>query len=188
MGEQQSVFLNDGSILPWERPLREERISMLHLYNGSTKLLEQIGFDTLDENIGPFLVRGSAAKYLADILHLGKYPFGEPDGDQRREILFVGGLTIYRNGKIPGTDIEGYDLERHGKIWVAKSPEDRYRSSDGLRNLILENSEGPARIEAILAAYQEQDDGRAEAQIKREHKSWQAGRQQGEVDVAGFGL
>lgn len=182
--EKQNVFLNDGSILPWERPLREGYMSMLHMYNGSTKLVEQIGFDSLDETIGPFKIIGSATKYLADIIHLGKdhLRFGEPvSGEEKTEILFTGGLTIYREGQIPGTEIQGYDFERQGKIWIARNLEDQYKSSNGLKNLILDNTSNPiARIEAILLGYQTQEDNKRNAQSNREHENWRRGRMQGQ--------
>lgn len=182
--EKQNIFLEDGSILPWERPLKEGYMSMLYMYNGSTKLIEQIGFDSLDETIGPFKIIGSATKYLADIIHLGDdyIRMGEPvSGDEKREILFTGGLTIYRQGQIPGTEIQGYDFERHGKIWIARNPEDQYNSSNGLKNLILDNSSNPiARIEAILSGYQTREENAERAQSRREHENWERGRMQGQ--------
>ncbi|MCF7871589.1 hypothetical protein K9L97_01015 [Candidatus Woesearchaeota archaeon] len=188
--EKQNVFLNDASILPWERPPREGYRSILHMYNGSTKLIEQIGFDSLNETIGPFRIIGSAIKYLADIIHLGDYYFRMSDpvlGEEKREILFVGGLTIYRQGQIPGTEIQGYDFERHGKIWIARNSEDQYSSSDGLRNLIVDKSLDPIdRIEAILSGYQIQEDDKRNAQSNREYENWERGRMQGQDEDTVF--
>ncbi|HIG94227.1 MAG: hypothetical protein QT05_C0003G0008 [archaeon GW2011_AR13] len=180
----EKIFLKDYSILHWERPVKEGVDSMLWMYNGSTKLVEQIGFDLLNETIGQFKIFSSATKYLADIVHLGEdyLSMGEPiSGEEKREILFVGGLTIYIEGQIPGTDIQGYDFEKHEKIWIAKSPEEKYCSSNGLRDLILENSSNPKeRIEAILLGYQTQEDNKKNAQDRRDYDSWKRGRMQGQ--------
>jgi len=181
---KQNIFLEDGSILPWERPLKDGYMGMLYMYNGSTKLIEQIGFDSLDEAIGPFKIIGSATKYLADIIHLGDdyFRMDEPvSGEENREILFAGGLTIYREGQIPGTEIQGYDFERHGKIWIARNPVDQYRSSEGLKNLILDNSSNPiTRIEAILSGYQTKEENAERAQSIIGHENWKRGLMQGQ--------
>jgi hypothetical protein len=160
--KKQEIFLYDSSILTWERPIKEGYTSTLPIYNGSTKLINQIGFDSIDEEIGPFKIVGSAVKYLADIAHLGKDCLKTNDSiqsDVKREILFSGGLTIYRECRIPGTRIYGYDVERHGEIWIAKKPEKQFYGSNGLKNLVLgDTSNIPERIESILRGYQAQED------------------------------
>lgn len=189
MGEdKQDIFLEDNSILPWERPLEEGHGSMLYAYDGSTKLVEQIkvGLDTINELVGPFRVIGSATKYLADIAHLSKHIFrnGESvSGEVKREILFSGGLSIYRNGQIPGTDIQGYYLERHGKIWIAKNPEEQFYGSDGLRNLVLGNdSNAVGRIESILHGYKTKEDREEEARIYLDICNVNSARRQGQME------
>lgn len=67
MDEQKPIFLNTGNILSWDRPLPPGCFSMLHMYNGSTKLKEFLGFENQNQQIGPYHVTATAAKYLADI-------------------------------------------------------------------------------------------------------------------------
>jgi hypothetical protein len=116
----EAVYLNNGDVLPWERPLPPGSASMLHMYNGSTTPRAMIGVDVLDETVDQFRVVASAAKYLADIARI-------PDGAQfsgcfedekavpEEAILFSGTIAIYAGGIVPGTEFQGYDLKAHGK-------------------------------------------------------------------------
>lgn len=173
--EKQKIFLEQGSILPWDNS-----VFMLSWYDGSTKLVEQIGIDYIREEIGPFKINGSAAKYLADIARLSKKTFRESEhhsSEIKREILFRGAIEIYRNCQIPGTEIQGYDFERNGIIWTAKENEARYHGSDGLKNLILGDEEDKAeRIEAILRGYKAQEDYRERVRFEEIREARKSGR------------
>lgn len=183
--EKEKIFLARGSILRWERPLKKGCISLLHMYDASTKLVGQIGLDLINEEVGPFKIVGSAAKYLADIVYLGKnwYRDGPVTGEVKQEILFSGGLAIYRKGEIPGTEIQGYDLERRGRVWIAKKPEEQFFNSDGLKNLVLGTTpDVVGRIEAILEGYQTQKDNERSAQRERERENLRRARWQGQEE------
>ncbi len=168
----KEFFLKDDSILSWERPIEDGYRRLSFWYNGSTKIIEQIGFDTIDEVVGSFKIIGSTVKYLVDIIYLDDGWFKLPDefvsGEKKREILFSGGLTIYKKGQIPGTEIQGDNLERQGNIWVARSPEPQFYNSNGLKNLIFGNPpDFIGRVESILLGYQTQEDKQENVKRKR---------------------
>ena len=183
MGEDiQNIFLEDGSIVLWDAPPKKGNRTMPYRYNGSTELIEQIGIDSIDEELGPFRIIGSAAKYLADIIHLNQeepYIIGKKvTGDIKREILFDGGIDIYRKGQIPGTELQGYDLEGHGRIWTATEPEEIFLNSDGLKNMIFDNSSDDIeRIEAILKGYETKEKNRYNNQMLSITRSYNEGRE-----------
>lgn len=183
--EKQKIFLEQGSILPWDNSR-----FMLSFYDGSTTLVEQIGLDHIQEEVGPFKISGSAVKYLADIARLSKNTFREsehPSSEIKREILFSGVLTVYRNCQIPGTEIQGYDFERNGIIWTAKENEGKYYGSDGLKNLILGDEEDKAeRIEAILRGYKAQEDYRERVRFEEIKEARKSGRMDGERGKAQY--
>lgn len=190
--DKKEFILKDGSILPWERPIRAGYMSNLFLYNGSTKIIGYLGFDNLDENIGQFKIIGSASKYLVDIVHLNREnPFkssGDKIGEKKQEILFSGGIIVYRQGQIPGTEIEGYDFEKNGKIWVTKEPLERYKSKDGLKNLIFENSQDyGGRIEEIISYYQNEEDEAERANGRMQNHYWDLGHMSGRREGPGWG-
>lgn len=183
MGEDiQNIFLEDGSIVLWDTPPKKGNRTMPYRYNGSTELIEQIGIDLIDEELGHFRIIGSAAKYLADIIYLNQkepYIIGKKvTGDIKREILFDGGITVYRKGQIPGTEQNGYTLERHGRIWTATEPEEIFLNSDGLKNMIFDNSSDDIeRIEAILKGYETKEKNRYNNQMLSITRSYNEGRE-----------
>ena len=154
-----AVFLFDVGIIPWKSPPKQIRgYEVIDINQHPTKLISQIGFDRIDETIGPFKIVGSATKYLADVSHLGSTGFdigGAFNGEERREVLFYGGLSIYKSGEILDTGIQGYDQVRRGKIWVARQVEEPWIIEDGLRSLVLGMipSQTEERIESILEGY-----------------------------------
>ena len=175
--EDSNVYLNEGGILPWERPLPPGHISMLHMYEGSTNVVGYAGLDTIDELVGPFLVQVRAAKYLADIARINQW--GGSSGELKREVLFSGGILIFKNGLIPGTEIEGSDLVQDGDIWVARSATDLYAADGSLRKLIFEGLDGEdrvKRIESIINGYKTQKEKREEAENKSRYEDYQRGR------------
>ena len=118
------IFLNDGSILQWERPLPPGTISMLYMYHGKTKPVKSFGFDVIDKKEGRYRVIASAQKFLAQIARSkGMCPADlREELKLEEEILFEGVIAIYTKGQIPGTELEGYDLIREGEIWYAEKP------------------------------------------------------------------
>ena len=121
--EESAVFLNDYSILEWERPLKRGYMRMSIEYNGQTDLVSQVDFQSVDFEVGDFRVVGSATIYEADIVHLqgkGIKRLGEVDLSlQRRRFLYSGNVVVYKKGIVPGTEFEGYDLISQGKVWLA---------------------------------------------------------------------
>jgi len=184
MGEDiQNIFLEDGSIVLWDIPPKKGNRTKPYIYNGSTELIEHISIDSIDEEIGHFRIIGSAVKYLADIIYLNQeepYIIGKKvTGNIKREILFDGGIEIYRKGQIQGTELRGYDLEGYGRIWTATEQEDRFFSSDGLINMIFNNSSDDVeRIEAILKGYETNEKNRYNNQMLSVVRSFNEGRKQ----------
>jgi hypothetical protein len=167
--EKPTIFLNDPTIVAWKKPSVEIG-GALHISTADqfSRLLATIGFDTMDEEVGPYRLCASAAIYAMNLARLGPSRFnmgGAFDGEITREALFTGGIDIYQSREITGTDVDGYELVRHGRIWAAVpigGPEDRL---GGLKKLIL-GEDYPAqplditkeRVEAILRGYWTQED------------------------------
>ncbi|MBR9693444.1 hypothetical protein GOV07_06000 [Candidatus Woesearchaeota archaeon] len=182
-GEIASVYLHDTRILPWERPLPEGSISMLHMYNGSTIPREMVGLDVLDETVDRFRIVVSATKYLADVARTPEdnpHYFGGKRTIPKEVILFSGVIAIYQDGEVPGTEFAGYNLAANGEIWIATPNNKVYSSSDGLKNLVLGESEHLSRIEAIAQGFQSQEEAMENARHRAQNDSWQRGRRAGE--------
>lgn len=199
--KSESVYLNDGSILPWERPVGEGEISLLRMYNGSTTLVDFLGLEPLNVHVGEnprslddprgpstsYHLIGSAAKYLADIGRLSKgEEFNIDRGKSpeiRREILFYGNIGIYQFGIIPSTKIMGYDLVQQGRIWTANSEIEVAKIPGGLTRLILGSFGTPdqavKRVEAVIAGYKDQEENRRRAQLKAENNAFVRGGEVG---------
>ncbi|MFH1210644.1 MAG: hypothetical protein V1645_01890 [archaeon] len=192
--EEPMIFLEDGSILPWERPLPEGTISMLHHFQGSTKIKDYFGRGALDTERGPYVVSATAAVYLADIGR-GRALAFTMEGDKKtkpeEEILFVGGIQIFKNGTVPGTKTKGLDLATNGHIWYAEKQdklgymdgEGRFTSGDlvrGLKHIILgedkETKETIARIEMIVRGYKYQEATEERRQSDREIDNYRKGK------------
>ena len=177
----QPIFLCDGSILPWERPVEEGSISMLHTFNGSTNMIESLGLEALDQVVGPFRIVASAAKYLTDLARLDprdKWRDGtKVTGKVNREVLFSGGITIYREGVIPGTKINGYDLECEGTIWVAKTPVEQFNVLGGLQQLTLTSTPNNNPIEAIIVDYKKRESAQHERVSSERYDAFLTGQE-----------
>ena len=182
--EKRRIFLDDGSIFPWERPARsgytEGPEILVDICLWSTRLVEQVGFELMDEEAGPFRVVASAAKYLVDLARMKHREKGVTN-EPKRELLFSGGMTVYRKGEIPGTKLQGYDFERKDRIWFATAPEKRFLDSGGLKHLIFGDEPNQiGRIEAILEGYRTQDENDRRAESRRVHEYWKLGQEAGE--------
>ena len=188
MGKLNPIFLNQGSILPWERPLGEGVVSMLQFCNGSTTLVSQIGFDAINETFGDYNVIASAAKYSADIARLQSSSFvrmmleDKTSNEPKNEILFSGGISIYKFGVIPGTKLRGYDLAVSDKIWAGFNSSPLLLSDKGLLTLI--KGKNPVlQIERIVAGYNAQKRAAAEAEGRARQHSFESGRETGEYET-----
>lgn len=183
--EEPMIFLEDGSILPWMRPVGEGYIEspFFHMLNGSTKIKQFLEYPTLDTQVGKYTIFASAAMYLADIARLGKIRYKLDENEQPKaeeEILFAGGIQIYQNGIIPGTEIKGMDFVKAGHIWCAQKPETIPRDSDGLKRIIFgheETTEGKEkRIEAIIRGYEYQERKEEEREDHVRFESYRSGK------------
>jgi hypothetical protein len=179
-----NIFLEDYDILPWVRPTDRRQNPILGALDGQTTLVRQIeDLALIDETIGQYRVLGSAIRYEADIrLCTGRFTESKPyTNPALRKVLFSGGLTIYEQGNIPGTEIQGFDLLKRGKIWVATEVEDKYIGLDGLKNLILGEDPSPTRrIQEIMQGYQTRKEKRRERESAARHKSWERGKRTGQ--------
>ena len=86
-------------------------------------------------------------------------------------ILFAGGIQIYQNRTIPGTEIEGYDLIRQGEIFIAEKPNPLLESHKGLTTLVLGKAQSVPkqikRVQSIIRGYEDQKLERQRAQNQR---------------------
>jgi len=191
--KEPKIFLYEKDIILWEKPLKPGYFKSGINYNAQTNLLESLGMDTLNKSLLGYSVQATAAKYLARVIRLGKNIYRNPsskvEGTPKDLILFGGNIVIYLSGKIPGTTLEGFDLESIGDIWIAKTPTDILRSNDGLYNLIFGDEtteEGKVkRIKAILNGHEQIKRDRESARFKREHESWRSGKNQERERVFG---
>ncbi|GAI74216.1 unnamed protein product, partial [marine sediment metagenome] len=145
--KSKAIFLTQGDLLPWERPLKPGymRMPIGMKYNAQTELVDSLGMEIFNRDVGRYSVQATAAKYLARVIFLDKnlglsgvIDMGtEICGTPKRRIVFSGNITIYNKGQIPGTKLEGFDLESTGRIWLARPYTLIYRSDQGLSRIIL---------------------------------------------------
>jgi hypothetical protein len=173
----EPVFLNDGRFIEWKRPARIQRDGRVYLEpnykpDASTEVVSFIGFDVFYGNVGEqYYLDASAAKFDTLIAPMGekihRYEAGEPTSNKPETmILFAGNITFYSVGKIPGTEIRGYDFVRSGRIFTARKPLEIFRSPLGLKELIFEGNNGTLakRIKALIRGYEDQELAKEEAQ------------------------
>jgi len=169
MSEEEPIFLSNGIILDWDLSETEKHMYGIIASESSTKLIEYLGLNKLDEIIDPYWVIASAAQYVADIV-----PFGRNSEKQtvktkpERKILFSGSIAIYKFGIISGTEFSGYNLVKKGDIWTATKNLDTFRGEQGLRNLILDrNYKDVKQIEGIVLGYEIQEKMRRDDEFRR---------------------
>lgn len=143
------IFLIDGTIMFYEKSDRLQ----ISFHNGSTKLVEEVGLDFINEQFGEYTIFGASSKYLANIIYINgvKGPHADAVGEEKRKLLFDGNLSIYKKGIIAGTQIRGNNLEYNGKIWLAVEPIEEFQKPDGLKKLIFSPDKNiDQTIEAII--------------------------------------
>lgn len=181
------IFLNNGSIVDWDRPLKPGYIKLPIQPKGYTEIVDFIGIDTVDSGTSQYSVKASAAKYLANIMRVDpKNPYlylGEEfDPKTKVEILFSGSITVYTDGKIPGTEFDGLDLEKVGRIWIAKRPNKMVRTPQGLSYVVLGMARTGVginkRIRAIIRGYDHQENVKRERVSDAIHESYQRGERE----------
>lgn len=99
----EQIYLDDGSIRDWDRPLREGYFRMPPVYEASTEPIEVLEVDIIDETLGGYRVVATAAKFRAKIQRINRDKIWEPNPNPvQEEILFSGGITILKHeDKIP---------------------------------------------------------------------------------------
>ncbi len=152
------IFLNDESIANWEHPVPEGSVWMKNPH-ASTKLLTALWDDSLDKTIWKYRIVAATAKYEAEIRRINLRNTWDHLPTQE-EILFTGGITILEDGKIPWTDLTGYDVKRVGRIWTASNDTLMRELGGSLKKLILGHDPDKycERIEAILRWYEKQEE------------------------------
>ncbi len=197
--KSKALFLIQGDLFMWEKPLKPGymRMPIGMKYNAQTELVASLGMEIFNRDVGRYSVQATASKYLARVIFLDKNvglsgmidPNEEICGTPQRRIVFRGAITIYNKGQIPGTELEGFDLESTGRIWLARPYTLIYRSDQGLSRIILGKAvtkEGKERrIKAITIGHEEIKKERANAIIEREHAAHQSGKSQTEEKAFG---
>jgi hypothetical protein len=169
----QPTILKDDSILPWW----ESPFNIIHPDGGSTELVECLGLETIDQEVGKYRIVASAAKHMADIGHKVGY---DKKAKVVRELFFRGKIAIYEQGKILDTELDGWDIATEGFIWASTPDEERFQGSVGLRNLVLGENPTEDRISSIIQGYEIQEEQHRKAKFKRERYNTQAARHQGQ--------
>lgn len=186
--EGPHIYLVENDLFDWERPSKP---GWMHIgffkYNAKTEPIESLGLDIVNEVVEGYHVVASAAKYLANVIRLNSQnKYGtryrdageEVDGPKEDLVVFNGNISIYSTGQIPGTELQGYDLEESGKIWLARPSTELFRNPEGLYEVIFgeDNMGKIARIEAILKGINQIkiDKGRGESRAR--HKAYQRAR------------
>jgi len=156
--KEKMIFLNDKNLLSW---MTADGLKPgLEYFQGSTTLKQYFGGDFLRGGTGPYIISASAAIYLADIARKREKEedFTGEKFKPEEEILFVGGLQIYKEGITSTKQIKGADLVLNEKIWCAQKMDSTQAKGGGLTSLIFGNevtNEGKAqRIESIIRGYQ----------------------------------
>ncbi len=196
--KEESIYLNNPNIIEWERPPRIERSDRIHLGNllepnASTELISYVGFDVLDEMIGEeYYIVASAAKYNANISLMGKTRIlmdsDKPENKPEELLLFAGSIAIYSWGEIPGIEIEGYDFIRQGRIFSARKNTEDLKLNQGLKKLVLEDTEGIdsiKRIKAIIRGYENQLLARNDGEFRARHNEYSKGKSDCEEETFG---
>jgi hypothetical protein len=181
--EVEPVYLQQFSILPWEKPTRPGYVSVLGMYAGSTELVNFMGLESFALEIPPYVLHASAAKYVADIARNTGLKWDEQKVEAKREILLDGNIIAFRSGEVPGTNFQGYSVAFNGKIWAAtaKSPE-----NTELRELIFEGKENRERILKIQTGYEMQEDSRRKSESSARLNSFREGVRAGESTGPSF--
>lgn len=159
MAEKKPIFLYDPNLVAWEgkRVLKAGTVradpSLFH--HCSTVLKECLGKEYLEEYAGGYEVRADVSMYRADVVLINESINKEDDERKPRDqIIFDGGIVIFKNSKIPGTELEGDYVAGQGRIWTSYD----YSSDPVLRRVILGKTDDQRtmkdRLERIIQGYE----------------------------------
>jgi hypothetical protein len=186
--EKPVVYLNQKDILPWDQPPKEGYMTSpwLEHADGKTEIVESLGIRTLDVAVGKYRIIGSAAPYLAMVSHLGNGFLDSrkesPSNPPVEEMLFSGGVHIYKGGTISGTELSGLELEESGRIWLGIPLVQIIDkgSPNLLGEAILGEDPTIETVEAILQGYENQRRKKSEARSSARHEQWKEGVRSGQ--------
>ena len=164
-----AIFLEEGTLVKPERPPRSGYIRMPQFYAGSTKLKSFVSHNYFHRSVGDYLVGASAATYLANVIRCdGKTIAEEDEREPHEERVFDGGIVIYQECQIPGTDIRGLDLLTTGRIWFGRLPQEVPRTDNVLFSTIFPTDD-PREIQKTINKIVEGYELQAEADARAHH-------------------
>ncbi|VVB79112.1 Uncharacterised protein [uncultured archaeon] len=182
--KRNPVFLKEWDITPWNRPCAPGYIRSGLEVNASTKLSQALGKLDYKTSEGNYTLNANGTVYRAMIARCDpkeRYLFKESKPTMPEEdcILFDGGIVISQNGIIPGTNLEGFFIERVGEIWTARKYEEGKSTEEMFGEILFgENSTVSRieRVEQIITGYETQKSAEHSAQMKRNLDSYDQGR------------
>lgn len=181
--KRDSIFLNERDITPWDKPCAPGYIRIGFEINASTKLTQSLGNLNYTTSVGNYLVNANGAVYRAMIARCDPkerilYGKDKPTMPEEDCILFEGGIVISRKGKIPGTNLDGFFVERTGEIWTAKRYDKEKLHRQIFEEIVFGDGKTPRteRIEQIIAGYESQKKTEHSAEMKRNFDSYDQGR------------
>jgi len=184
--EGEHIYLVENDLFDWERPSKPGWMNFgLFKYNAKTEPSRSLGLDVVNEVVDGYHVVASAAKYLANVIRLNKdknhgyRDSGEDvEGKSQELVVFNGNISIYSTGQIPGTELQGHDLDEAGKIWLARPPTELFRSPEGLYEVIFgeDNMGKISRIEAILRGINQLKVDKARGESRARHRAYERAR------------
>jgi hypothetical protein len=144
-----------------------------------------MGIESVREETRNFLVNASAAKYVADVARYSSKDGGilwrrkEVTNPMETSVLFSGGISIYKKGQIPGTEIDGKDLATNGKIWAARECGGGKVGEISLSDVVFGGEiferDKDRFIRQVVNGYQVQADKKAGARSSVVHNSYRRG-------------
>tara|TARA_Y100000034_G_C6864949_1_gene394109 strand:- start:832 stop:1275 length:444 start_codon:yes stop_codon:yes gene_type:complete len=118
--------------------------------SGSTEILSQKVFESIEENVGNYRVVASATKCGIEV-------------DSVPAVFFDGGIAIYHLGHVPGTDAMGIDFITQGRLRGTIPGLDPQVREGGLLHYIFRDEFNGGRVEQILRGYSLQGKARGNA-------------------------
>ncbi|MBS3071275.1 hypothetical protein J4407_03170 [Candidatus Pacearchaeota archaeon] len=183
----EPVFLVENDLAPLERPLRPGYYR-IGRPRGEVELLESLPLDVLRANVENYLVSANAVPYLANVIRPDPkeewYPGKKIEGTPRKEIIFSGGIVIFKIGKIATTEVEGLERISFGEIWLGREASKFQLSANGLYRIVFGDAtteeQKISRVESIVKGYEVME-GDEEERIERERRgSFDAGQSHAE--------
>lgn len=173
--EDALIFLYDPTIRRWE-PMPGGETDTLSLTGvPTTEIKSYLGTDFLEEGHGKWILAGSVARYLAEVVRTDPgAPFKRDKATTSGQVLFHGGVQIYKNDcvqndRVPRVEVKGDRLVAQGLVCYAEDSLGKER--DSFVGHIFGGARGSERkiqvIERIAEGYLQQEAERGEAMLRR---------------------